>query len=388
MSIKRRRRHAIKIIFIPCGRAMLKALAAILLLFLCVEVLWRLQKLIRTGEFYWAHPPPEQMKHMAYQQHPYAFYTKRELNPEPYPSNSRGFAGTIDYSTPKQSGTFRILFLGGSTTENYDCEKGPNSSWPAQLEQILTERLPGKNIECVNAGVAGYTSAESLSDFCLRCLDFEPDMVVVYHNVNDAISCQLVDGFKSDYSHVRKVKPWRMPSINSLPSIRFLLSYEYARFQLIQAFGTQSTLMKQITDLPWKSDDPFDPMRIEPFKRNIASVVAVAIANNCTPVLVRWECGWDDDNKCPWPHMFDAPNDDLGEKYFQYLRGNNVALKEVASKFDECRYVEVDPFERSHFIIDNMHFTSEGLSLMADRMANSLIPLILEQDEMEGREGV
>ncbi len=78
---------------------------------------------------------------------------------------------------------------------------------PGKLQDILTERFPGACVECVNAGVAGYTSAASLIEFLIRGIDLKPDILLIYHNINDAWTCQMVDGFKFDYSHVRLHKP-------------------------------------------------------------------------------------------------------------------------------------------------------------------------------------
>jgi lysophospholipase L1-like esterase len=40
-------------------------------------------------------------------------------------------------------------------------------------------------VRTVNAGASGYTSYETLANFAFRVLDLDPDMVLVYHGIND-----------------------------------------------------------------------------------------------------------------------------------------------------------------------------------------------------------
>lgn len=96
-------------------------------------------------------------------------------------TNEQGFRNR-NVAVPKPAGTFRILCIGGSTTE-----EGPSldRTYPAFLEQQLKGAFPGKNIEVVNAGVSGMTTRKHLA----RLADYfalEPDLMILYEGVNDA----------------------------------------------------------------------------------------------------------------------------------------------------------------------------------------------------------
>ncbi len=102
--------------------------------------------------------------------------------------NALGFRGE-EIELPKPAGQFRIVCLGGSTTYTSDLEDY-RLSYPSVLERELRER-GHTNVRVINAGAAGWTSWESLINFELRVLDLEPDLIIVYHGIND-IHARLV----------------------------------------------------------------------------------------------------------------------------------------------------------------------------------------------------
>lgn len=96
--------------------------------------------------------------------------------------NSLGFRGD-EIEVPKPDGVFRIVTVGGSTTYTsavYDYTK----SYPYLMQSLLREQ-GHSSVEVVNAGVVGYSSWESLINLQFRVLDLEPDIVIVYHALND-----------------------------------------------------------------------------------------------------------------------------------------------------------------------------------------------------------
>ncbi len=98
--------------------------------------------------------------------------------------NALGFRGE-EVVLPKPEGEFRIVCLGGSTTytgwvDDY------RITYPAILELEL--RAKGYRVSVVNAGAEAWTSYETLISFAFRVLELEPDMVIVYHGVNDVLA--------------------------------------------------------------------------------------------------------------------------------------------------------------------------------------------------------
>lgn len=96
--------------------------------------------------------------------------------------NRLGFRGD-EFAVPKPPGVYRIVCLGGSTTYSMGVDDYTDS-YPYRLQQELREEGSAP-VEVINAGVPGYASVESLINFELRVLDLEPDMLIVYHGIND-----------------------------------------------------------------------------------------------------------------------------------------------------------------------------------------------------------
>jgi len=125
--------------------------------------------------------------------------------------NSLGFRGE-EFPREKPPGSYRIVCMGGSTT--YDVSVPDwRLAFPAQLERSLREEHGHESVRVINAGVPDYTTWECVINFQLRVRELEPDLVIVYHNTNDA-RARLVppEVFRRDgtgYRHAWVVRdPW------------------------------------------------------------------------------------------------------------------------------------------------------------------------------------
>ena len=82
----------------------------------------------------------------------------------------------------KKSGTLRVLVLGGSSTFNFGARNG--RTWSVRLASFLGRRL-GIEVEVMNAGTPGYTTYQSSMRLKEQLIEFNPDIVIVYHLWND-----------------------------------------------------------------------------------------------------------------------------------------------------------------------------------------------------------
>jgi lysophospholipase L1-like esterase len=117
--------------------------------------------------------------------------------------NSYGFRGE-EINKDKPKGTFRIFILGGSTVLSRGTAYEKTSA--RVLEKLLSKNYPNKKIEVINAGVDGYTTEHSLIQYLFKIKDFNPDMIIMWHGINDwYYSCsppeRAYEQYKSDYSH-------------------------------------------------------------------------------------------------------------------------------------------------------------------------------------------
>jgi len=118
--------------------------------------------------------------------------------------NSLGFRGK-EIQKEKAENTFRIVILGGSTVLNREVTFEKNAA--RLLEKQLQSNFPDKKIEVINAGKDGYTSEHSLIQYMFKIKDFDPDLVIMWHGVNDMWASCTTEGltrgkYKTDYSHL------------------------------------------------------------------------------------------------------------------------------------------------------------------------------------------
>lgn len=173
--------------------------------------------------------------------HPYLIYANapnyHEVNNQ---HNSMGYRGE-EFEQPKPDGIYRIVTIGGSTTYGVGVTDDFRQSYPYQLQEYLQANgFP--QVEVINAGVPGYTSHESFINLQMRVLTLNPDLIIIYHGINDA-HARLV----YPYSQYRADNiGYRGPIIQDtvMPNI-----WEYSTF--LRILGIQSGWINSHNTLEW-----------------------------------------------------------------------------------------------------------------------------------------
>ena len=98
-------------------------------------------------------------------------------------SNSRSLREDHEIPEEKPAGQTRILFLGDSCTFGYGVAH--DEAFPHVVESILREKSGGK-VECINAGVPGYTLFQGYRYLATEGLRHQPDLVVLNFGWNDS----------------------------------------------------------------------------------------------------------------------------------------------------------------------------------------------------------
>ena len=89
------------------------------------------------------------------------------------------------YRATKEPGTYRIICLGGSSTQGYGLERNSNQAYPEVLESILNSRKAGSRFQVMNAGVGGYSALHCLKMLEGGLVSYAPDMVTISVLVNN-----------------------------------------------------------------------------------------------------------------------------------------------------------------------------------------------------------
>jgi lysophospholipase L1-like esterase len=96
--------------------------------------------------------------------------------------NSLGFRGA-EVASPKPPGRFRTVVLGDSLTVGYGVSDG--ETYAAQLERLLHERFPARQLDVVNLGVTGYSTRQEVALLSRHLPSLQPDLVLVGFYTND-----------------------------------------------------------------------------------------------------------------------------------------------------------------------------------------------------------
>jgi hypothetical protein len=86
----------------------------------------------------------------------------------------------------KESGVIRVVTIGDSFTWGSKIASS-DSTWPAQLEDILRKRNREQRIEVVNLGKIGFSTVNSAAMLRRLGWQFDPDIVVAQFYVNDIL---------------------------------------------------------------------------------------------------------------------------------------------------------------------------------------------------------
>lgn len=320
--------------------------------------------------------------------------------------NAAGYRGELR-AVPKPEGTYRILCLGGSsthgTTPNTDAD-----TWPARLEAHLTEAT-GKNVEVINFGVFGYSTFESLVNLSFRGVALEPDLVLVYHSIND-MRCALYNlggEIKSDNSHWRAIWPEIMPSPGEqllekslvYCALRKKFTGYLARFEVLDAFA--------IVNYDPFAPDPYSNQTVsdvgfDSFRDNLTSIVAIAKAHGAKTMVIsqamdRADLNKDGSRQLQWDSMdrmgriLLKVSQDTGAGYCEARAVLEQAFAKVTPEIQakEARSKELlassDPalveegrklwmeFSREGVFTGDVHLTDNGADILARAIADSIL---------------
>lgn len=345
-------------------------------------------------------PEAEALKHARNRAHPYLAYAnvpdfrvdRRAEGGQQVSHNSLGFRGR-EISVAKPPGVFRIACLGGSSTYGQS-ESSDEAIWPARLEVLLNEDAPAgaPRVEVINAGCQGYSTFESLINLELRVVDLEPDLVLVYHGIND-MRCALYRTPVSDNTHWRAVWPVERPSrieelVQASTTFRFLRSFDDSWIFRRRQLGSYVIVeFDPVADQYAKADPPaqgFDNIR-----RNLQSIVAVARAHGAQPIFLTQAMRYSDLDEAPSKDMQTWGLGRVKELLREVGAERDVPVLDIAPAIESeaarqlaaGETVVVKKRVQDLVFTNEVHFTDAG----SDLMARTLLAALLEGEHVPGR---
>lgn len=284
----------------------------------------------------------------------------------PVSINSLGFRGP-EISKKKPKNTFRLAFLGASTT--YCAEVSSNDLvWTDLVTRKFQKYWPEKQFDYVNGGVPGYGVNTSLRNLKLRVSPLRPDAIFIYHSTNDLSSNTRqqakLQGLVSEESQKNEGLTWF--SKHSLLS--YLVEKNLRVFSLQrQRDEIQVYLRYEVAEI------------IRPFERDLRKLVdeskktAKFVALITFSHRIRAEQSPDERTKSSITSLYYMPYmsvDGILEGFNAY----NDVIRRIAHEknvylIDENNSI---PGDDVHFI-DSVHFTDRGSQKMADRIFERVI---------------
>lgn len=311
------------------------------------------------------------------QRHPYMLYINRPGWEDDgiRQHNSYGHRGPEITPLP-QPGTKRILALGGSTTYGYLLKRF-QSSWPAQLGPILSERLDF-HVEVINAGLPFALSSELLSHYLYRDRHLGASIVIIHEGGNDSVPL-LLEEYSPDYGFFRG---WTTPPFGRRAGEGYLLRLRLMRiiygWWLVRSdMGIDSFIAQphSVEQLPLaKAIENVTKNEPVGFERNIDALIKMVLADKATPVLFPFYLAE--------PEVFRTvePGLDAGKRLYDAVAigwKKNVDVMERLARRHNVPFIRIPPETIPlKYFFDHCHLRKEGETIKANFVADKIEGLV------------
>ncbi|MBN1587067.1 MAG: hypothetical protein JW937_06535 [Candidatus Omnitrophica bacterium] len=295
--------------------------------------------------------------------------------------NALGFRGE-EIAIPKPAGTYRVALLGGSTTYN-TAVRDYQRSYPYVLQQILRTERPG--LEVVNAGCDKYSTWESLLNLEFRVLDTEPDLVIVYHGINDVHPRMVYpyEAYKGDNSGSRtpyarpqegiwdrsavfRVLRARLGIRQPVVGLLYTRTHDYLATNHTMGFRNQKARGEYPSGVfvEQSASEMLEQNKPTYFERNLRNMIAVCRAHKIPVVLMTFA----------WSPAFRNQPLVASEEYQNAFREQNGIIKRLCIEegvpyYDFCEEMPQNPT----LWTDGRHVNELGAQVKAALVAQYLI---------------
>jgi lysophospholipase L1-like esterase len=269
---------------------------------------------------------------------------------------------------PKPPGMFRIICLGGSTTE----EGGESGiAYPRILEELLQKEYPKRKIEVINAGKYFYSTQHAIIQYLFYLKELNPDLIIFFEGANDLITSFTLPPFSSspfrkDYGHF----------YGALARVRYPKTFEKFLFQFFYADLLRPN-PKPISFSDFKSQHSFH--------RNLETLIEITKCEGIHLILSNQaHCLSDkNDSDLNFLSFFRDFLVDQGhfadeKSWYEGMELFNRITKETAEKYSIPWIDQATIFKgKKEFFQDAFHLTRNGSELKARLFFEKIVQLKL-----------
>ncbi len=291
--------------------------------------------------------------------------------------NSLGYRGP-EIAMPKPDDVYRIVAVGGSTTYGLFLDLW-QLAYPRQLEEMLQRVYGYEGVELINAGVPQYSTWESAVNMLLRIPDLEPDLVIIYHGIND-VGVRLTD--PDFYDGLNTGKGYWVDRDDPLPpSVLWRFALKRLGFELPVAYELDTTFQRpdgiRSCDQETSGDETLcrgfnmtasEVLAANPpiyFERNLRNMIRLARGMGSEALLLTWAYS-----------PLDFP--DAGGMVQRYLQAGvdeqNTIIRRLADEEDTLFYdlAATMPTDEKFWVNNGVHMKAAGTAEMARQIAEYL----------------
>ncbi len=272
----------------------------------------------------------------------------------------------------KPEDTVRIVTFGGSTSVNSAVFAEHGVHYSSLLQEHLNERFEGKRFEVITVANEAYATTHSITLLAFDVLSWDPDIVIISHNVNDLHASffpDFVPDYGNKYGHDYYSMPWLRHTCVNLRLCRTIRS-RIEKAGLIahparrRSFGPEPAALVQ-----------------EVFARNLESFALLAkdrgigVVLGSQPLKDLTEAEFDQDVGVK---SYNADmHYPLHEEFIAHHRRFNEIIEATAERLGVGYADNAERFagERDYFL-DLVHYSKAGVELLAENYAESLAPMI------------
>ncbi len=248
-----------------------------------------------------------------------------------------------------------LAFLGGSTTECRFNEE--TARFPYRVGRILEEKT-GRKVNSYNNGINSITSMNSFNIFVNKVLALDPDYAVLMHNIND-LNILLYEG---TYWNEHPLRSLIVDPNNPKFSDGKYETDEWADFRGKPVQVDSVAMMRQFSSSLRSFVGICRAWDVRPLLMTQASRFTV---RPDTRILGRGIVEWEK-NGIPYERMkglYDAMNECIR----QTAAAEGVPLVDLAASVPQ----------EKEYLYDLVHLTDKGSLLVADLVADRLLPEVL-----------
>lgn len=147
-----------------------------------------------------------------------------------FSTNAQGFRNYVDFDYEKPFGKYRVVSIGDSHTQGYECHQ--DYTYSKVIENYLNKA--GFEAEVLNTGVSGFSTAEALVLLEQELVKYKPDVVVLGFFANDYVDNLKSGLYELDSNNTLIVsKKEHIPGVRiqdviyALPGIKWLSENSY-----------------------------------------------------------------------------------------------------------------------------------------------------------------